>query len=262
MRRFLALGIRPFSGVMNDACGWGECAIRLDRQQCDAAPGVVGHERGAAASVHAHVAGRTAARRLLVQSGECAGRSLDREGAHRAGRLELVYGVEHPPIRVHTKEGRIRAGLYRADSQQFAGRPVHADEIDAFGTRPDVEQIRIRPRLRHLGATPRTAFPGATPSIACPFATTDTPFTITCWMPTGASDGARYVERSITVAGSKIVMSASAPTRRRPFCRIAGTRASSRCAGMSVILRMAAIRDNEFMLRRGAACCAPTVSRT
>jgi len=39
-----------------------------------------------------------------------------------------------------------------------------------------------------------------------------------------------YVERSSTVAGSKIVMSASAPTRRRPFCRIAGTRRSSRCA--------------------------------
>src|SRR5439155_16267183 len=146
----------------------------------DAAPGVVGHERGAAAAVHAHEAGRTAARRLLVQSGECAGRSLDREGAHRAGRLELLHGVEHPPIRVHTKEGRVRAGVYPADAQQLAGPPVHADEIDAFGIRPDVEQIRIRPRLHHLGATARIAFPGATPSTACPFGTTDTPFTSTC----------------------------------------------------------------------------------
>src|SRR6266576_1938406 len=77
-------------------------------------------------------------------------------------------------------------------------------------------------------------------------------------MPTGGSDGSRYVERSSTLPASKIVISASAPTRRRPFCRIAGTRASSRCAGISVILRIACIRDNDCLLRRGDACCAPT----
>ena len=63
-------------------------------------------------------------------------------------------------------------------------------------------------------------------------------------MPTGESDGSRYVERSNTVAGSKIVMSASTPTRSRPFCRIAGTRASSRCAAISVILRIASINES------------------
>jgi CubicO group peptidase (beta-lactamase class C family) len=98
-------------------------------------------------------------------------------------------------------------------------------------------------RIGQVGA--RTGSPGVTPSTACPFATTDTPFTITCSMPTGDSDGSRYVERSSTLAASKIVISASAPTRRRPFCRIAGTRASSRCAGISVILRIASINESE-----------------
>jgi len=98
-------------------------------------------------------------------------------------------------------------------------------------------------RIGQVGA--RTGFPGVTPSTACPFATTDTPFTITCSMPTGDSDGSRYVERSSTLAASKIVISASEPTRRRPFRRIAGTRASSRCAGISVILRIASINESE-----------------
>ena len=32
VRRFLTLRIRPLSVVMNDACGWRERSIRLDRQ--------------------------------------------------------------------------------------------------------------------------------------------------------------------------------------------------------------------------------------
>ena len=60
-------------------------------------------------------------------------------------------------------------------------------------------------------------------------------------MPAGGTAGSRYVERSTTFAASKIVMSASAPTRRRPFACIACTRRSRRCAGMSVIFRIASI---------------------
>src|SRR5205823_10768946 len=239
MRRCLTLGIRPCSRVLHDLRGWGECTIRLNRQQRDAAPGVVGDERNAAAPVQAHVARRTTFRRLLVQPGERAGIPGDREGAHRA-LLELVHGVEHASVRVDREEGRVRAGGHRADSPQLSGAAVHADEIDAlgpgaFGICPNVEKITIRGTLRatrepdetdrrrgqevtarqvggvgHRGA--RISFPGATPSTARPFATTDTPFTITWSTPTGESDGSRYVERSITVAGSKIVISASAPT--------------------------------------------------
>src|SRR6266513_1103912 len=288
MGRGLTLGIRPFSGVLNHLRGWVEGAIRPDLEQRDTSSAVVGYEHHAPAAVHAHVARRTTLRRLLVQSGERAAILGDREGAHRA-LLDLVHGVEHAPVGVDREEGRVRAGVHRADSPQVPRAPVHAKQIDApgpgaCGIRPGVEEItidllraqrerdetdgrrgqevaaRLVARIGHLGA--RTSLPGATPSTARPLATTDTPFTITCWMPTGGSDGSRYVERSSTLPASKIVMSASAPTRRRPFCRIPGTRASSRCAGMSVILRMASINENEFMLRRGAACCAPTVSRT
>src|SRR5258705_400193 len=49
MRRFLPLGIRPFARVLHHMRGT-ECAIRLDRQQPDVAPGVVGDEPGAAPS--------------------------------------------------------------------------------------------------------------------------------------------------------------------------------------------------------------------
>src|SRR2546426_6861762 len=252
VRRFLALGVRSFSRVLNHGRGRRECTIRLDRQQRDAAPGVVGDEKGAATPVHAHVAGFATSRRLLVQPSEHAGSSLYRKGAHHAGLLELLHRIEHALVRVDCQEGRVCAGVYRADSEQLPGAPVHADQIDAlrsgaFGIRPNVEEIGIRRRLSHCGA--RTAFPGATPSTACPFATTDTPFTITCWMPTGESDGSRYVDRSSTVSGSKIVMSASAPTHRRPFSRIAGTLAPSRCAGISVILRMASINESAWVSR-------------
>ena len=41
-------------------------------------------------------------------------------------------------------------------------------------------------------------------------------------------DPATVIDRSMTVDGSKMVRSASAPTLMRPFCAIAGTRASSR----------------------------------
>ncbi len=51
-------------------------------------------------------------------------------------------------------------------------------------------------------------------------------------------------------AGSKIARSASAPTRTRPLFFIAGTqRASSRCAGISVILRSASISVSYFCSR-------------
>src|SRR5947209_1761816 len=66
MRRFLPLGVRSFSLVLYNGGGWGEGTIRLDREQRHAPPGVVGDEKGAAATVHAHVAGRAAFRRLLV----------------------------------------------------------------------------------------------------------------------------------------------------------------------------------------------------
>ena len=57
VRRFLTLGVRPLSRVLHHVRGC-ECAIRPDGQQRDAAPGVVGDERSAAAPVHAHIAGR------------------------------------------------------------------------------------------------------------------------------------------------------------------------------------------------------------
>ncbi len=148
MRRFLTLGRRSFSRVLHHMCG-RERAIRLERQQRDAAPTVVGDQQGAATPVHADVAGRATSRRLLVQPGERAGAALDRERAHRAGRLELVHGVEDPAVRVDTKEGRVCAGVYRPDSHQLAGPPVHADEIDAFAIRPYIELIGIRSRLGH-----------------------------------------------------------------------------------------------------------------
>src|SRR3989441_1256851 len=44
MRRFLTLGIRSFTRVLHHGRGRSECTIRLDRQQRDAAPGVVGDE--------------------------------------------------------------------------------------------------------------------------------------------------------------------------------------------------------------------------
>src|SRR5213075_2397685 len=122
-------------------------AARLDRQQRDAAAGIVSDEQGAAGPLHAYVARRAASRRLLVQPGERASRSVDREGADHARLLELVDSVEHAPVRVHTKEGRVCAGVYRPDSHQLAGPPVHADEINALGIRPDIEEIRIRSSL-------------------------------------------------------------------------------------------------------------------
>src|SRR6188474_1631519 len=54
---------------------------------------------------------------------------------------------------------------------------------------------------------------------------------ITVGIPADGIEASSYVERSITVAGSKIVRSASAPTLMRPFFVIAGVRFSSRRAG-------------------------------
>lgn len=54
---------------------------------------------------------------------------------------------------------------------------------------PFVTEARGVADQRSIGA--RTGRPGATPSTASPLATTDTPFTITCSMPTGGRDGSR-----------------------------------------------------------------------
>ena len=61
-------------------------------------------------------------------------------------------------------------------------------------------------------------------------------------MPDEACAGSANVALSRTVAGLKIVRSASAPTLTRPFLFIAGTTDSSRSAGISVILRIASMR--------------------
>ena len=91
-------------------------------------------------------AGRATSRCTLVQPGERVGRSLDREGAHRA-LVDLVHRVQLAPVGVDTKEGRVRAGVYGPDSRQLPGPPVHANEMDAFGVRPDIQEIRIRSSL-------------------------------------------------------------------------------------------------------------------
>src|SRR6266536_5034784 len=102
MGRGLALGIRPFSRVLNHLRGWVEGTIRPDPEQRDASS-VVGYEHHGPAAVHAHVARRTTFRRLLVQSGERAAILGDREGAHRA-LLELVHGVEHATVATDGEE--------------------------------------------------------------------------------------------------------------------------------------------------------------
>ena len=220
MRRFLPLAVRSSARVVYHLRGRRESAVRLNRQQRDVAPGVVGHEHDAAAAIYAQVARRAALGRLLVQSGERAGVSRDREGAHRAARLlsvslHLVDGVEHAPVGVDGEEGGIPSGGRRADRPQLSGTAVHADDIDPFGPRavgirPDVEQVPVHPYLAAGGGNlrvaresdqadrrrgqegaarrvarvghvgARTAFPGATRSTACPCATTGTPFTSTC----------------------------------------------------------------------------------
>jgi hypothetical protein len=53
---------------------------------------------------------------------------------------------------VDGEERWVRAGVHRADSPQFPGAPVHADEVDAvrpaaFGIRPDVEEITVQLRV-------------------------------------------------------------------------------------------------------------------
>ena len=96
----------------------------------------------------------------------------------------------------------------------------------------------------------RTARPGATPSTTRPSLTTKTPLTNTYGIPVEGASGCSYVALSVTVAGSKIVMSASAPARRRPLFLIAGALASNCCAGNTVIFRMASIRER--------TCCSRT----
>src|SRR5439155_24752398 len=66
--------------------------------------------------------------------------------------LELIDGVEHTPVGVDRQEGRVRAGIHRADSLQLAGAPVHADEIDpfgpgAFGVCANVDEVIILPDI-------------------------------------------------------------------------------------------------------------------
>src|SRR5581483_1040528 len=91
--------------------------------------------------------------------------------------------------------------------------------------------------------------PGATPVTRAPSRTTSVPFTSTYWMPAEYCAGFSKVARSMTRSGSKTVRSASAPARTRPLFFIAGTRASSRCAGISVILRSASIRLSTWCCR-------------
>src|SRR2546426_7137222 len=69
MRRFLTLGVRACSRVLNHVRGWVECCIRPEREHSDIATDVVGYEHHSPAAVHAHVARRTTFRRLLVQWG-------------------------------------------------------------------------------------------------------------------------------------------------------------------------------------------------
>src|SRR2546430_2163933 len=76
-------------------------------------------------------------RRLLVQSGERASISGDREGAYRTSCspfvfLELVDGVEQTPVGVDREEGGVRAGIHRAHLLQLAGASVNVEQIDPF----------------------------------------------------------------------------------------------------------------------------------
>src|SRR6266566_3885848 len=157
MRCFLTLGIRSFSRMLIYVRGSGECSILLDREHRDTSTDIVGDEHHSSAAIHTYVAGRPTFRRLLVQSGERAAISGDREGAHRTGwfsivLLELVDGVENASVRVDGEERRVRAGIHRADSLQLAGAAVHAEKIDALGPaavgiRPNVEETTVRLRL-------------------------------------------------------------------------------------------------------------------
>ena len=91
---------------------------------------------------------------------------------------------------------------------------------------------------------------GTKMSIAKPaIFTTITPFTRTYSIPSEYCAAFSKVALSITRAGSKIVMSASAPTRMRPLSLKTGARFSSRCAGIKVILRSAVIKSKAFSSR-------------
>src|SRR4029453_19255435 len=84
----------------------------------------------------------------------------------------------------------------------------------------------------------RTARPGLA-AVTLPPSTTGWPPTITYGIPRDGIVASSYVDRSMTVAGSNTVRSASAPTLMRPLFAIAGVRRSSRRAGSSVIRRTA-----------------------
>src|SRR5262245_13937119 len=95
----------------------------------------------------------------------------------------------------------------------------------------------------------RMAFPGKTESTIFESLTTKTPLTSRCLTPSEYCAGFSNVARSTTRAGSKIAISASAPTLILPFPRIIGTVDSRRCAGIIVILRSASINESAFCSR-------------
>src|SRR5687767_10290905 len=122
--------------------------------------------------------------------------------------------------------------------------------------------IQLGPRCAHLTGA-RIARPGGATLFSRPLVTTAIPPTSTCAIPSGASDGRWYVDRSITRTGSNTTRSASAPTLTRPLLRIAGIRSSSRRAGITVILRRASIKVSVLASRtyRPSTCENVPVAR-
>src|SRR5687768_18193375 len=89
--------------------------------------------------------------------------------------------------------------------------------------RENADQVPAEGVAHGVGVVVRTGRPGKMPFTSRPSRTTKVPFTITWGMPADVRVGCSKVARSITVAGSNTVISASAPTAMRPLFFIAGT---------------------------------------
>src|SRR5688572_25043984 len=79
----------------------------------------------------------------------------------------------------------------------------------------DLEEGPAEAVAHGAGAVFRTARPGKTPFTSRPSRTTKVPFTITWGIPAEVRVGCSKVARSITVAGSNTVISASARSEER-----------------------------------------------
>jgi hypothetical protein len=91
------------------------------------------------------------------------------------------------------------------------------------------------------GGWPRTALPGSAP-VSTPPSNTSVPLTTTCTIPADGVAGSASVARSMMLAGSKTVISASIPTPILPLVSIAGQKVSRRFAGPRVHFRSASLQ--------------------